>query len=392
MPVSLASLLLQETQAQILAAALAIAANIGLPVSSWLPGDPTRSLYIIEATKLEALEEIVVGFIQSGFLSYAQGQWLIILAYQMFGVTVPPATFATGPITLTNGGGGLYDIDPNDLTFTQSGNPGATYTNTTGGTLTPSGSPGDTLILQIAADVAGSSSSAAAADIDTIVTALLGVTCSNPDALVGVDQQPAATTIQQCQDKLGSLSPDGPAEAYSYVARTPALSGTPNITRVRVYPDSDTGDLLVYLAGASGGSASGDVTLVTNAIAQWATPLCITPTVAAATNVAIAVTYTLWVYSAINQTADQIEASVQSALEAVFSSPELSPIGGNIIPPASTGFFYQSLILSTILQVDPNIFRVVLSAPTTDTALTNADVAVLGTVTPTIYFVVPPAD
>ena len=386
--VSLASLLLQETQANILAASLSIAANIGLPVTAWQPGDPTRSLYIIEAAKLEALESIVVGFIQSGFLNYAQGQWLIILARQVFNVTVPPATFATTTVTLTNTGGGLYDIDANDLSFTQSGDPTATYTNTSGGTLLPLG----TLSLDVTADTAGSAGNAAPDDIDTLVTSLLGVTCTNPTAAVGLDLQPASTTIQQCQDKLGSLSPDGPAEAYSYVARTPALAGTPNITRVRVYPDSDTGDVLVYLAGASGGSSGGDVTLVTAAIAQWATPLTITPTVAAASNVSIAVTYSLWCYTTINQTSDQVQAAVLAALESVFSSPELSPIGGNIIPPASTGYFYQSLILSTILSVDPNIFRVVLSAPTTDTSLGNGDVAVLGTVTPTVNFVVPPND
>lgn len=381
---SLASLLVQQTKATIYAAGLALATTLGLPVTSWQPGDPTRSLYYLEAEILELLEQVVVGYIQSGFLDYATGMWLTILAKQVFNVDVPDATYAETLETLTNSGGGIYSIEPGDLTFKASST-GKTYHNTTGGTLAGSGG---TLSLSVIADEAGSASSAGSGDIDTMVTTLLGVTCTNPAAAVGTDVQDPSVTIQQCRDKLGSLSPDGPASAYAYVARNQALTGIQTVTRARVYPDSDTGDVLVYIAGPSGAVSSGDVTAVQNAIQQWATPLCITPTVASANNVGVNVTYTIWIYKSVNQTTTQIEAAILSALEALF---EARPIGGDIIPPATTGALYVTLLESAIRGVFPNqTFRVQVTAPSGDTALMNGDVPVLGTVTPTVNIIADP--
>src|SRR5262249_39771218 len=158
--------------------------------------------------------------------------------------------------------------------------------NTTGGNLPAKvGVVNGTLTITVIADEAGSGSSAGAGEIDTLVTTSLGVTCSNATAAVGTDEQDESVTRQQCPDKLGSLSPNGPVDAYRYVARNSALTGSTAITRVRAYPDSDTGDVLVYLAGPSGAISSADRALAETAIADWATPLCITPTVSSATNV-----------------------------------------------------------------------------------------------------------
>jgi phage-related baseplate assembly protein len=380
---SLASLLVQQTQAAIYAAALSIATTLGLPVTSWQPGDPTRSLFFIESTFLQTLENIVVGYIQSGFLDYASGQWLQILAWEVYGVEVPQATYAETQIVLTNSGGGVYEIAPGDLVVSSSAS-GATYTNTTGGTITGVGTAGATLTLTVVADQAGSASTASATAINTMVTTYGGVTCSNPAAAIGTDAQDDATTRQQCRNKLGSLSPNGPAAAYAYVALNQTLTGIQTVTRARVYPDSETGDVQVYVAGPSGAVASGDVTAVQNAINTWATPLCITPTVTSANPVTVAVTYTLWIYQSVNQTTSQIEAAVQTVLENLFAS---RPIGGDIIPPATTGSLDASLIESTILAVFPQGFKLTLSLPSADVALGNGDVAELGTVTPTINIV-----
>lgn len=392
---SLESLLIQQDKATIYAAFLQLATTLGLPVTSWQAGDPTRSLGWLEATILETLENVVVGYIKSGFLDYAAADaeatgnpiWLNIVAQQVFGVTVPSATYAETDVTLTNTGGGIFTIEPGDLTFKNS-TTGATYHNTTGGTLTGVGTSGATLDVTVTADEPGSGSSAAANEIDALVTTLNGVTCTNAAAAVGIDQQDPSVTVQQCRDKLGSLSPNGPASAYSYVARNSALTGIQTVTRARVYPDSDTGDVLLYVAGPSGAVGGSDVTAVQNAITTYATPLCITPTVDSANNVTVAVTYTIWIYKSVNQTSAQIEAAILTALETMFSN---RPIGGDIIPPATTGALYVSLIESTIRNVFPDqTFRVVVSLPSGDTALGNGDVPVLGTVTPTVNIISDP--
>lgn len=377
MAVSLSSLLIQETKAAIYSAGLAIASAIGLPVTAWQAGDPSRALFNLEAETLEKLEEVVVGYIQSGFLDYSAGEWLKILAEQVYGVTVPDPTYATTDVVLTNAGGGVYDLEAGDLTLKNSST-GKTYHNTTGGHL----AAGGTLTVTVVADEAGSDSSAAATEIDELVTTLLGVTCSNATAAIGVDAQDEAVTRQQCRDKLGSLSPGGAKEAYAYVSRNADLTGTSAITRVRVYSDSDTGDVTVYLAGPSGAVAEADRALVEEAILEQVTPLCITPTVLSASAVTINITYELWIYQSVGKSAADIKADIETALESMFAA---RPIGGDIVAPATSGKMYTSLIDSTIRSVFSQAFRVSVTVPASDTALTNGQVAALGTVTGTVH-------
>ncbi len=383
MTVSLSTLLVQAGKEAIYETAIGVARAIGLPTSTWQAGDPTRSLFHVESEVLATLEEVVVSFIQSGFLDYATGDWLKILAEQVYGVTVPEATYATTDVELTNGGGGYYpSIEAGDLTFKNS-TTGKTYRNTTGGTL--DSGPGTTLTVTVVADEAGSDSSASAGEIDEMVTPLEGVTCTNADAAVGVDEQSEDTTRAQCRAKLDALSPNGPARAYEYVALTPELAGTSACTRVRAYSDSDVGDVTVYLAGPSGGVSEPDRALVEEAILEWATPLCITPTVSAATSVTVPVTYELWIYKSVNKTAAEIEEDIETDLETMFST---RAIGGDIIAPATTGKLYKSLIESTIRSTFSQAFRVSVSLPSGDTSLANGEVATLGTVTATINIVV----
>lgn len=380
MGVSLASLLVQETKSVIYATAIGIARAVGLPVDTWQPGDPTRSQYHVLATFLEKLEVVVVGYIGSGFLEHAKGDWLDVVAKQMFNVDVPPATTAIVDVVLTNTGARYFEIEVGDLTAKNSAT-GKTYTNKTAGVI--ASGPGTTLTITFEADEAGSAGSAQAGEIDVLVTGLTGVTCTNPAAGLGYDKQDPAITIQQCRDKIDSWSPNGPRGAYAYVARNPDLAGTNAVTRVRVYPSSDTGDVRVYLAGPSGAVAAPDRALVADAILKWATPLCITPHVFAARNRVIPVSYELWAYKSINRSVAELEDDVGKALATLMST---RPIGGDIIDP-SPGALYVSVIESTIRSLYPEIFRVRILTPATEsTTLDEDEVPVLGTVTASITF------
>lgn len=387
MTVSLASLLVRQTKAEIYAFALGIAQAIGLPVSSWQPGDPTRSLFHVEGELLATLEEVVAGYVESGFLDHAKGAWLKFLALQVFNVVVPEPTYASTDVVLTNNGGGLFaDLEPGDLTF-KSTVTGKTYTNTTGGTL--ASGPGTTLTVTVVADEPGSDSSAGVGEIDDMVTTLDGVTCTNPEGAVGIDEQAEEVTRQQCRNKLSSLSPNGTAGAYSYVALNAELTGTSGITGAREY-GSATGTVTVYLRGPAGAVSEVDRAKVETAILRYATPLCITPVVQSVSNVSVPVTYTLWVYKSVNRTAAEVQAEVLAALQQLLARQD---IGGDIITPSNDalpGYLYRSLIESTILRTFPQAFRVAVSAPSGDVAVGRGQVAALGTVTPTIVFVVDP--
>lgn len=380
MSLSLTTLLVRETKATLYALGLEVATSLGLPVTSWQAGDPTRSVYHFVAEILSRLEDMIAGFIESGFLDHATGDWLTILAKQVYNVDRVEATFATTEVTLTNASGAVYVFASGDITF-KSSLTDQTYHNTSGGTLLA----GATLDLDVEADVAGSDGSAGIGEIDELVTVYLGVTCSNAAAAVGVDEEEDEALRGRCRDKLAALSPNGPAEAYSYVATNSDLTGTTAVTRARVFSESNTGDVTVYLAGASGAVQEADRALVEAAILLWATPLCITPTVLAATNLDVPVTYTLWVYERVNEEEADVEEAVETALRAMFAA---RPIGGDFLPGELTGSLFRDLVVSTIRETFPDdTFHVTVDAPANDTALTNAQVARLGTVTPTITFV-----
>lgn len=369
MALTLSSLITAATRAQLYEKALAIATALGLPVTSWLPGDPTRSLYHFVSSELETLEGIVSKYIASGFLDLATGDWLVRLAQQVYGYDARTATYATATVLLTNGGGGQFEIGSGELTFKNSSN-GKTYHNTTGGVLLP----GSTLPVSVVADEAGSASSALIGDIDSLVTTLLRVSCSNTTAAVGLDAESEDSIRQACKDKLGSLSPNGPADAYAYVARASTLTGITSVSRVRVIDNSRTGNVVVYVASPSGAVVSSDLSAVRSAIAKWATPQCITVSVASATELSVPITYQLWVYQAINKTEAEIKSAVADAVNTMFAK---RPIGGDVLPGDTTGKLYVRLIETTIGKVFPeHTYRVSVSAPTGDVSLSADQVAI----------------
>lgn len=467
MVVSLASLLFQETKAALYARALQIAESVGLPVSTWQAGDPTRSDYHVLSEILALLEDVAVEFISAGLLDYAaarakatgKSDWLKLKAEQDFGVEATEAQFATTTELFFNTGGALYTPAAGDV-IVSNPSTGKTYRNTAAGTFSPAsgatsfapaavntstntiaasnslangdavaftstgtlpgglstlptfyyavnrtttsfqvsttvgGSPFDittqgtgthkyhrATALAIRADEAGSDSNAAIGEINELVSTFTGVTCTNPTVVVATDEESPDEIVKRCRNKLSSLSPNGPPGGYEFVATTPELGGIAGL-RVREFGESDTGDVTVYLADDSGGVSGDDRDQVEEAIVTWATPLTITPTVLAASNVTVNVTYQLWLYEGVSKTEQEIKDEVQDALEELFAT---RPIGGDIVSPATTGKLYKTLIESTIRGVFPDdAFRVSVSAPAGDTALNNNQVAVLGTVTPTI--------
>jgi phage-related baseplate assembly protein len=391
---TLATLVFQETAASIYAKGLAAAQSLGLETESWETGDPTVSLFWYLAEILANLEGVVSNYIAAGFLDWAQEKaeqtgstdWLVVLAKQVYNVDAVEATFAEGKVTLTNTKGGLYVIEAQDLTFKNTVTK-KTYHNTSGGTLAQG--PGTTLELDIVADEQGSQSTSGAGEVDALVTTLIGVTCSNTNAVVGLDAESPKSLADRCRLKLGALSPNGPRDAYNYVALTASLTGITTVTRTRSIGDSDTGDVTLYIAGPAGPVSSGDRDAVEAAILQYATPLTITPNVQNTTAVSVPVTYELWLYTSVGETEAAIKAKVESDLALMFAA---RPIGGDVIPPATSGKIYVSLIESVIRAAFPgHTFRVVLTLPAADVDLvldaTTGEVATLGAVTGTVNFV-----
>ncbi|MFI5300403.1 MAG: baseplate J/gp47 family protein [Polyangiales bacterium] len=398
---SLANLLAQETESAIYARALSVATAFGLPVASWTASNPTRSLYRFAANVLANLEPMVVGFVSTVALDLAFGDWLTLKADQDYDVQRIGATFAATSVTLTNTGGGLYPIEVGDLVVKNTVT-GKTYTNTSGGTL--KSGPGTTLPLDFIADEAGAASSAGATAIDTLVTNLLAVTCSNPLAAVGTDQESDPDLRDRCRASRAMSSPNGPRGAAEFVVRTSKFTGSSEIAKARTISDSTTGQIVTYVASASG-AVSGDALAKAQAAADAnSTPHGFTSTILNTTGVTFDVTYELWIYDSVagadpaiaaalakgdDATVEAIiEGKIATALDACFAA---RPIGGDVIPPSTTGALYQSLIAATIRGAYPDdAFRVVVALPTGDTSMAIDQVASLSMVTPSVHLVPAP--
>lgn len=380
MALSISTLITAAGKASIYEAALVVATDIGLPVTSWQPGDPTRSTYHVVAEMLSTLELVLVEFVKGAFLDLAQGTWLTVLAEQQYGVTEIEATFATTTLVLTNTKGAEYTFDAGDINAKNSST-GETFTNTSGGTLGPVGSPTATLEIDIVADEAGSGSTSSAGEIDTLVTVFNGVTCTNPTAAVGLDKEDKASLVRRCRAKLALLSPGGAADAYVAVALDPDLSGAAAVTRARTLPATGDGTITLVIAGPSGTVTGDDLDAVDAAVLELANPVMVTPIVESATPHVVDVTYSLKVYSSINKTSAEVEDEAADAIDAMLAAV---PIGGD------DGILSQSKIEAAIMGAFPGFaFRVAVSVPADDEALDPDEVTVAGTHTATITMVTP---
>lgn len=369
-PLSVQALFSVSTAEEWLDFGLDLARVAGLPVDSWRTGDPTRSTYKYVAEALATRDLQDAEYAKAGFLSSAEGDWLTVHAWEVYGVERDAADYAAPTVTITNSGGGYYPIEAGDLTVKASST-GKTYHNTDvhvdpGDVL----SGGATITFALVADEAGSASNVIADEIDTIVSpALIGCAIDSSTAATAIDDQSDDDLRTDCSDTLGALSPNGPADAYEYVVRQEALTGVSDITRSRSSNDATDGTVTVYLAGSSGPVAGASVTAAQDAIETWANPLCSTPTAANATAQAIALTATI---SGSGIPADY-EALIEAAYVAFLSAKAIS-VTGRITTIAVSRL--DKLIHDTI----PAAESVSITVPAADVTLGDGVVATAGTV------------
>lgn len=364
MTISILSLFNVDTFDAILQVGLDVAQAIGLPVSSWRTGDPTRSTYTYLARVLATHSESNAAYIQGGFLSTAGEQWGEVVASEVYGVDRPQDTASTPTVTLHNGGGGVYTIDAGDLTVKSTAT-GITFHNTTGGAL----NPGNTVTFNLVADAAGSLGTVTVNEIDAFVTTFLGVTITGSTASVGIDKQSLDALKRDCADTRGALSPSGPPDAYEYVARSSKLTGIATPLRSRSTNDSDTNTVTLYICDSSGTADTDTVDAVQSAIETWANPLCTTAVVVSATPSIITIAGTIYGTSLPSDAVARLTA----ALTTYFASlPIADETGGTVFVTPITALFHETI---------PEITHVLLAAPASDTAYVQGNVPIIGTVT-----------
>lgn len=387
---SLKDLTTPLTREQVQASIYDVLGIVGVNTTVWKPGAVVRTMITAVSIVAAAFSSLQAKIARAGWLELADGAWLTLVARYVFNVERFEATFASGEATLTNAGGGVYTLDPNDLVIS---NPdtGKTYRNTAPFTLGALSS----ITIPIVATEAGSASTSTPNTIVELETPLLGVTCTNAKAVVGQDEESDPSLRTRCYEKLGALSPNGPWDAYSSAARNARRSdGTQiGVTRVRVQDDG-YGAVNTYVATATGGvtGTAGDVETdlgaVDDAIQRQAGPLAVTANTYSASPVTVPVTYELWMYNTSGLSEEEIKAAVAERLTTGMAT---QPIGGNVIG-SDPGKIFLDSIRTTIGATRPEIFHVVLTSPAADVVLDEDEVPVLGAVTATAIHQLPPTE
>jgi phage-related baseplate assembly protein len=358
-------------------------ATVGVDTTAWKAGSVVRTIIAIVAILVAALSRLVSLVASGGFLELSSGTWKTVVARFVYAVDRISATFATGFVTLVNASGNIYDLDPGDLVVSNSAT-GKSYRNSEHITLN-----GTSTLTDVAVEAveSGSASTSPPGYIDSLETTLLGVTVTNPAAVVGLDEESDAALEVRCKEKLGSLSPMGPWDAYAYAVRNAKNSSGASLGIVRTRNNKDGfGNVTVYVATASGGVSGtvGDTTTdlgaADDAVQRNAAPLTVTATTVSATPKVVAVTYQAWCYNTSGLTDDQVKDAIAEALSVYMSA---QPIGGNIIS-TDPGKVFTDAIRSCIAGALPQIFHVVLVVPSSDTEFGLDEVPVLGTILGTV--------
>jgi len=296
-PVTLAQLVTTSTEADALGLQLSIAQTLGLPTTAWQPFGMARTIEAINANVVSAYSDTIAFLAQGGYASYASlmvdasgnpvTTWMDLRGIDQYNVTRIPASFASGNVPLINASATSYTWSPNSPLHLQNSATGATYTTTGSGTVTAT----STTPVAIQADPAyqGHIGTSGSGVTLILLTPLPGVTVGAlTSSLVGSDAELNANYLSRCQAKLGSLSPNGPASAYQYVAESIPVFNTTlptgllfvaptaqnpygvsaPITRVSAVLTIGSGQIQVYAADAAG-ALSGCVELgITNV--TWA--------------------------------------------------------------------------------------------------------------------------
>lgn len=335
-PVDVNALLAPTTDAIVLQVIINSLVTMGIRADLW----PTEGALISCMTAVSKIFASAINFtfipaIKSGWLPTAFGNWLTWLALYMYGVLRVSATFATGPLKLTNNGGGSFTFAPFEATF-QNTVTQKTYVNVDAISLAPG--PGPTQTITIQATATGTASNASPGDVTTIVTTMLQVSATNLAPILGIDDQSDPSLQLECWNSIAANSPFGPRQSFAYAIQTAInpISLLPvNINRWTISPSSHTGTVQVYVAAPGGIADPNDVTGVATNIEAIARPECVTVTVASCTTVADTDTLTVYVTATPGLDAATVQTKVAADLAAFFKT---YPIGGKTAG-AFTGLF-----------------------------------------------------
>ncbi len=326
--------------------------TVGLKARSWRRGGVYCTIIRVLAAFCAAFSDLQCRFIRSGFLEFAEGNWLTWVAYYVYGVERPESTFATGEVTLTNGGGGDYTWAPRQLRVFNSTLDKA-YTNQDEIHLGPL-SVGTFPFIAVESGAASSSTTGAIDDIET--TYADEITVTNEAPVIGSDPMPDDELRQLAKDKRDARSVFGVRGAYRYAIRSAKRAGgsTVDVNRMSISPSSSTGTVTMYVASPSGVPTDDDVQLCRDNVELLARPDTVSTSLDACTPVTITRNLTIWAEKQEGLSAADLRAL---ALQKLVLLNRNYPVGG-IKKAGPTSYFWADKLEGAVQSAHPSIFDV----------------------------------
>ncbi len=346
--------------------------GLGFSATSWPLSSNQHKFVRAFSTCWSDISETVRQIADFTVNDYATGSPLTNLSRSHFGNIQHPAGRTVGPYLLTNAGAVPYTIVPGQLILEST--TGVQFTNTTGGTLAASGG---TLTVTINAATAGSAGNVANDSITKMLTSLAGVTGTNSGlagapwyTTAGTDEESVQATRQRNADRITTLNQISmPGSGYRLIAMS-----VPGIERVEVDDTNPRGPntLDVYVATAAGPAGATDLALVQAAFATKRSPSA-NVLAKAPTNRSLDAVGTVYFARGFNTASRQAQV-VQQMTDYVNSLP----IGGIKLPPATSGVFPKSELVTAMSQI-PGVAAVNLTWPNVElTPMTALELMVVG--------------
>ena len=395
---ALSSLLgLPVSTAAVLRGLLASATAEGILTTAWGKGSPTRALYRSMADYGKALADQIGAIADQGTLESGEGDGLTLHTAETFGIERTEATFATTTILIDNTAGGAYPYSPDNPLILTSSITKKIYVSQGTGTIAPL-TNGQS--LAIAAQEAGSASTALPGQIDQWVTPTDGLTINQPNAAIGTDKQSDDSLKTSCRARVGfvptasTIGAGGAAGAYESVARAgPDGKGgvvRPNgsritVTRVRDVSDG-AGGIVLYVADDDGPLTAPDLALVESAVLAYARPKGVPCSVQNASTLSLSCTLTAWIGASTTATDNEIKAAITLAL---IDYVRTIPIGGfdlgsgGIVPlrggleEAAVGEAPAGSSAGSGAKKLAKLIKLAFASPSGDISLTTSQVPIL---------------
>lgn len=355
---------------------LDVARDIGLPEEAWQPISIGREIMYINS-QIAANFSVVMqeGVAAGGFLTYATGKWLTLCAHETFDTDRIESSSATGKIRLNNSSTAPYTFNVGDVrVLNETAN--KTYTNTTPGVV-PAGGHLDT--TEFLADEPGSASNLTVGDVLSLVVTVPGVTPQYQENLIGQDEESDPELRTRAREANAKASPNGPADAYQYYAKTTLRPDGTNVGVTRTNKVEGNGTVTLYLADADGALTSQDRGYVFDNVNANVVPTGFTLLIPQPSCVEKSVSVHMELVPNPDSSTPQstTEDNIQNAIVALFATLD---VGGDKAQS------FQGIYLSTLVALIRNvggsdILDVTLSLPSADVALDSDEIPVMGVFT-----------